>query len=196
MRRRPRPALMLPLLIGLCGALLMVKLSPLAGGPPAHAQAPAPPEPPTGPSPWLAPEGLLPAPEGLAAELAAWQRRLERREVEIAAREEGLQAIEGRVAEEVTRLEELSAELRALLGEVEEEEEARLQSLARMYESMRPKQAAQIFDRLELGVLLQLLRRMREARSAPILANMDPRRAEQVTRELARELEQLPGAGS
>jgi flagellar motility protein MotE (MotC chaperone) len=199
-RRLPRPRLVLPLLIGLAGLLLAVKLLPLAAGlPPAHAEAPEAPEAAQAAEAaprWLAPEGALPVPEALAEELADWQRRLERREADLLAREESLSALEARMADEVARLEGLGAELRALLGEIEEEEEVRLQSLARMYEAMRPKEAARIFDRLEMPVLLQLVRRMREVRSAPILANMDTRRAEQLTRELAREIERHRGAGS
>ena len=65
-------------------------------------------------------------------------------------------------------------------------EEAKLTSLVKIYETMKPKAAAEIFDRLEMSVLIRVVERMREAKSADVLARMDPVRARQVTAELAR----------
>ena len=51
--------------------------------------------------------------------------------------------------------------------------------------------AAEIFDRLEMPVLIRVVERMREAKSADVLARMDPVKAKQVTTELARRTELL-----
>lgn len=56
----------------------------------------------------------------------------------------------------------------------------------RVYEAMRPRDAAAILDELEMPVLLQVIDRMREAKAAPILAAMRPDRARAVTSELSR----------
>jgi flagellar motility protein MotE (MotC chaperone) len=91
-----------------------------------------------------------------------------------------------RVAEQrLARMEELAARLEDLVGQLGQEEEARLQSLVSLYQSMKPKQAAEIFDRLELPVLLRVVRRMRESKLAPIVAAMDPERARELTRALS-----------
>jgi flagellar motility protein MotE (MotC chaperone) len=50
---------------------------------------------------------------------------------------------------------------------------------------MKPKDAARILERLELPILLDVLERMREAKVAPILADMDPAKAKTVTAALA-----------
>ena len=55
----------------------------------------------------------------------------------------------------------------------------------KIYETMKPKAAAAVFDRLEMPVLLELVTRMKEARAADVMARMRPDRAEAVTRELA-----------
>ena len=90
---------------------------------------------------------------------------------------------------QIERLEAFQLELEALVGAAEAEEEERLQQLVKMYESMRAKSAAAIFDQLELSVILAVAKRMREARMAAILAAMNPSRARVVTTELARERE-------
>ena len=95
-------------------------------------------------------------------------------------------------------LEQQTARLRALRDEIaaaieahDAAEEAKLASLVKIYETMKPKAAAEIFDRLEMPVLIEVVERMREAKSADVLARMDPVKAKQVTSELARRSELL-----
>lgn len=91
-----------------------------------------------------------------------------------------------RVAEQrLTHMEELASRLEALLGRVAEDEEARIQTLVSLYQSMKPKEAARIFDQLELSVLLKVARRMRETKLAPIVAAMEPEKARELTRALS-----------
>jgi flagellar motility protein MotE (MotC chaperone) len=73
-----------------------------------------------------------------------------------------------------------------------QEEDGRLRSLVRIYESMKPKDAAQIFDKLEINVLLGVVERMKEQKVAPILASMQPDRARQVTDMLADKSQRPP----
>ena len=56
--------------------------------------------------------------------------------------------------------------------------------------------AAEIFDRLEMPVLIRVVERMREAKSADVLARMDPVKAKQVTTELARRTKLLEARGA
>jgi flagellar motility protein MotE (MotC chaperone) len=136
----------------------------------------------------------LPEVPDVPAELDDIARELQRRRAEVleleaglALREAAVRAAETDLKAQVDRLEAFKRELEALVGEAEAEEEERLQQLVRMYESMRAKSAAAIFDRLELPVILAVAKRMREARMAAILAAMDPARARVVTSELAQE---------
>ena len=54
-----------------------------------------------------------------------------------------------------------------------------------MYENMKPKQAAQIFNGLDMKVLLDVASRMKPAKTSDILARMDPTAAERLTVALA-----------
>jgi len=118
--------------------------------------------------------------------LRARRLEIDRRAEEVAARELLLSAAEHRITQ---RLEELRALQTRLEGEVrgrDEREEAGIRQLVRVYEVMRPRDAAAILDELEMPILLQVLDRMREAKAAPVLAAMRPERARAATAELSR----------
>lgn len=55
-----------------------------------------------------------------------------------------------------------------------------------MYENMKPKEAARIFDKLDMTVLLGVVQQMKTRKMAPILAKMNSSVAQRLTVELAR----------
>lgn len=121
----------------------------------------------------------------VAAELARRAAELDRRERELVLREAALVAVETRLAEQLGRLETLKKELQATAAKIREKDEAELAQLVKTYEAMKAKNAAQVFDQLALDVLLPIVRRMREAKLAAVLAAMEPTKAKQVTAALA-----------
>ena len=136
------------------------------------------------------PRDMSPVELDMLRGLARRRADLETREGELDQREALLEVAERRMAETMTELEALRAEIEGMLGQADARREQQLVSLVRMYEAMRPADAAAIFDGLELEVLLNVLERMREAKAAPIVAGMTPERAREVTSELA--LRQAP----
>ncbi|MEX2453925.1 MAG: hypothetical protein WD470_04435 [Rhodospirillaceae bacterium] len=104
---------------------------------------------------------------------------------DLALRETLLDATEKRLNAKMTELTELKTLIEGLLKRHDEEQEAKLRSLVKIYETMKAKSAAQIFERLEMDVLLDVVERMREAKTAPIFAAMDPAKAKAVTARLA-----------
>lgn len=106
-------------------------------------------------------------------------RRLDQREALIETAQASLEA-------QIARLAELRAEIAAVVERHDAAEEGKLTSLIKIYETMKPKAAAEIFDRLEMPGLIRVVERMRQAKSADVLARMDPVKAKQVTAELAR----------
>ena len=54
-----------------------------------------------------------------------------------------------------------------------------------MYETMKPSDAAAIFDELDMPVLLRVARAMNPRKMAPIMAKMDPVKAQDLTAGLA-----------
>lgn len=123
--------------------------------------------------------------------LSARREALDRRADDLDTRESLLHLAERRLDERIAKLEELRAVIEMHLDTYETQEDERLRNLVRIYESMKPKEAARIFQDLEMDVLLDVVSRMRAQQSAKILAAMDPDRAKTVTTELI-ERKKLP----
>lgn len=125
--------------------------------------------------------------------LAERRAELEQREHEIERRLTILAAAETRIEEKIERLEALRQKIEGATADSEAHHDERIASLSRIYAAMKPKEAAKIFESMEMAVLLDLLSQMRERKSAAILAKMDPNRAQAVTLQLAqREMLPLP----
>jgi flagellar motility protein MotE (MotC chaperone) len=67
----------------------------------------------------------------------------------------------------------------------EEVDNSRFKGVVTMYETMKPKEAAKIFDRLDIGVLLDVASQIKPQIMSAILAQMSPEVAERLTVELA-----------
>lgn len=125
----------------------------------------------------------------LLQSLSQRREELEQRAREIDQREVLLKAAEQRIDQKIAELEHLQGSIESLLVKHDEQTEAQMQSLVKIYESMKPKDAARIFEELDLTVLLEVVERMKERKTAPILAEMNPERAKTVTLELAQRRE-------
>ncbi|MCG8360437.1 MAG: hypothetical protein MI920_33150 [Kiloniellales bacterium] len=129
----------------------------------------------------------------LLQQLAERREELQRRARDMDRRAALLEAAEGRIEQKIKELEDLQSLIESLLVKHDEQEEAQMRSLVKIYESMKPKDAARIFEELDMVVLLEVIERMKERKSAPILAKMNPAKAKAVTLELAQRRE-LPVA--
>ncbi len=121
------------------------------------------------------------------------RQQLEEREREVQLREKLLEAAEKRVEERITELKTIEGRIEQSFGKQEEERKAQLQNLVGMYENMKPKEAARIFDRLDMNVLLGVVQQMKTRKMAPILAKMDATVAQRLTVELAKLASQRVG---
>lgn len=117
--------------------------------------------------------------------LAARREELDRRGKALDTREQLLNAAEKRVEERIAELKEIEARINERLGAQDAENEARLAGVVSMYESMKPKDAARIFERLDMGVLIEVAKRMQPRKLSAVLAAMDPVSAQDLTVELA-----------
>lgn len=129
----------------------------------------------------------------LFEDLTARRKDIEMRERELSMREALLTAAEQELDQKYRELQSIKTEIEELLAEQSEEEIQRVASLVKIYEGMKPKDAARIFNTLEMDVLIEVVGKMSERKSAPILASMDPERARELTIRL-REQKTLPQA--
>lgn len=117
--------------------------------------------------------------------LAERRAALEKREKDMNDREALIKAAELRVEQKIAELNGLRGDIEKLLKKQNAEQEAQLGNLVKIYETMKPKDAARIFDEMEMPVLLEVLQRMKAQKTAPVLAAMSSRKANEVTRQLA-----------
>jgi flagellar motility protein MotE (MotC chaperone) len=67
----------------------------------------------------------------------------------------------------------------------EDVDSKRFKNVVIMYETMKPKEAAKIFERLDIRILLDLATQIKPQRMSEIMAQMSPETAERLTVELA-----------
>ncbi len=116
---------------------------------------------------------------------------LDRRENELSQKQALLDAAEEEIDRKVNELAAMRKKLEELLGQQQTAQDEQIKSLVKIYENMKPKDAAKIFDTLDVEVLMSVIGKMNERKTSPILASMDPERAKLVTIKLA-ERRKLP----
>jgi flagellar motility protein MotE (MotC chaperone) len=129
-------------------------------------------------------------------ELRQRRQELDSRETGLAARESLLVAAEQKVSARVTELQALQKKLESIEAARQEREDTSWQRMVKLYETMKPRDAATIFNELEMPVLLQVLDRMKEAKAAPVLAAMQTDKARDVTAQLAKLRTSRDGPGN
>ena len=210
---KPPIVRVLPLLIVIAGVMLSVRVTDIFRGTfglgsvsvaELQAQQPAKPAtPPAAPSQAQPAAASAPAAASTPAstssgdsnmtqtEMDVLQKLQERRgsldvrERDIERREALLKAAEDQIDRKVAEMKTLQHTIEGLLRQYNDQEDNKMRSLVKIYENMKPKEAAKIFEQLDMGILLEVLERMKEQKVAPILAEMDPSKAKGVTSEMA-----------
>lgn len=123
--------------------------------------------------------------DSILQSLAARRTELEAYEKDLALRASLVDAAEKRVAERQTTLEALEAQISALVDQRQEMEAGQFAGIVAMYETMKPRDAANIFNALDMDVLLRVAKTMNPRKMSPILAAMDAARAQELTVRMA-----------
>lgn len=111
-------------------------------------------------------------------ELDGWAKQVQ-------LKENMLIATEKRINEKVDNLQRMKKDIEDLLALYNEQEDTKIRSLVKIYENMKPKDAARIFEELDMPVLLLVVDKMSERKVSPVLANMSPQKAKDLTVQLA-----------
>jgi flagellar motility protein MotE (MotC chaperone) len=125
------------------------------------------------------------------AERAILERLQERRQEldararELDIRESLIQAAEKRMEGQLAELKETEQHIKDATQQRDDADAARFKGLVTMYENMKPRDAAKIFDRLDIGVLIEIASKIKPQVMSNILAQMSPDIAQRLTVELA-----------
>lgn len=144
-------------------------------------------KPPEQPSKsWFDPAMITDAELQVLQNLSERRRQIEQRESDLDMRAGLLQATEQRIVSKIAELKVIQTTIEGLLKRHDKQRDKQMQSVVKIYEKMKPKDAARIFEQLDMAILLDVVERMREAKTAPIMANMSPVKAKAVTAAMAR----------
>ncbi|MDB5632638.1 MAG: Flagellar protein FlbB [Tardiphaga sp.] len=142
--------------------------------------------PPTTVAPVEPPPQVSASERAILERLQSRRQELEARAREIDIRESLLKAAEKRIESRVDELKGVEAGIKTATDQKGEADAARFKGIITMYEGMKPKDAAKIFDRLEMPVLFEIASQIAPRKMSDILGLMQPEAAERLTVELAR----------
>lgn len=128
--------------------------------------------------------------------LAERRRQLDEMERQLQMREDLLHAAEGRIAKRIDEMKGMEAKLGEAAKAKDEGNSQQISDLVKMYESMKAKDAARVFDKLDISLLAEIARQMNPKKLGDVVAKMAPDQAEKLTVELSnrRRMEAAPAA--
>jgi flagellar motility protein MotE (MotC chaperone) len=131
-------------------------------------------------------QSVSPSERAILERLQSRRQELEARAREIDIRESLLKAAEKRVESRVEELKAIESRITTATHQKSEADTARFKGIITMYEAMKPKDAAKVFDRLEMPVLFEIASQIAPRKMSDILGLMSTEAAERLTVEMAR----------
>jgi flagellar motility protein MotE (MotC chaperone) len=129
---------------------------------------------------------VSPSERAILERLQSRRQELEARAREIDIRESLLKAAEKRIESRVEELKAVESRITTATSQKSEADAARFKGIITMYEGMKPKDAAKVFDRLEMSVLFEIASQIAPRKMSDILGLMSAEAAERLTIEMAR----------
>jgi flagellar motility protein MotE (MotC chaperone) len=129
---------------------------------------------------------VSPSERAILERLQARRQEIEARSREIDIRESLLKAAEKRIESRVEEMKAVESRISNSSDQKAEADSVRFKSIVTMYEGMKPKDAARVFDRLEMPVLIEIASHIAPRKMSDILGLMQSESAERLTVELAR----------
>ncbi len=123
--------------------------------------------------------------ETLFERLGERRALMDQREQDLRVREQLLEAAERRLEERMAELAALEERVSAVAQAEEDRQTEEIARLVQVYSAMRAKDAAAIFDLLDLPILMEVANAMNPRKMADILGEMNPESARQLTIALA-----------
>jgi flagellar motility protein MotE (MotC chaperone) len=128
--------------------------------------------------------------------LQSRRQELDTRNRELEMRENLLKAAEKRLEDKVGELKDTESRVNTAMGTRDKMEAQRFKSIVSMYENMKAKDAARIFDRLDMKILVDVSTQINPRKMSEILGQMSSDAAERLTVELANRASAQPKAAA
>lgn len=125
------------------------------------------------------------AEKALSERLGERRDQIDARLRELDMREKLLETVEKKLEGRVGDLKQIEDGIAETKNKKVEAENQSMKNLVIMYEAMKPKEAARIFDRLSIDVLVPVVQQMNPRKMSEVLAAMTPETAEKLTVAIA-----------
>jgi flagellar motility protein MotE (MotC chaperone) len=135
-----------------------------------------------------------PGERAILERLQTRRQELDTRNREMEMRENLLKAAEKRLEDKVAELKDTESRVNTAMGTRDKMEVQRFKSIVSMYENMKSKDAARIFDRLDMKILVEVSTQINPRKMSEILGQMSSDMAERLTVELANRASAQPKA--
>jgi flagellar motility protein MotE (MotC chaperone) len=127
----------------------------------------------------------VPMERALLENLVKRRKELDEWANSISMKESILNATEKKISSKMEELKKLETDVTALLAQYKSKEDEKNKKLVKIYEGMKPAEAAKIFDTMDLAILLDIISGMNETSAAKIIAKMTTIKAKELTTSLA-----------
>ncbi|MFT3995767.1 MAG: hypothetical protein QM667_00045 [Asticcacaulis sp.] len=132
--------------------------------------------------------GMSPSELKVIQSLAQRRTELDAREKQIGTQEQLITAAEAKLDGRIKQLTDLKTQVQALLDEANKTGDQDVVRMVKVYESMKPKDAARVFETLKDDVRLPIAGKMKERNLAAVLAQMSPDKARDLTEKLSQRM--------
>jgi flagellar motility protein MotE (MotC chaperone) len=129
---------------------------------------------------------VSPSERAILERLQSRRQELDARAREIDIRESLLKAAEKRIESKIQEMKAVESRIAAVSEQRTEADAAHFKGIITMYENMKPKDAAKVFDRLDMPVLFEIASQIAPRKMSDILGLMSTEAAERLTTEMAR----------
>ncbi|MBR2922873.1 MAG: hypothetical protein IKC10_06110 [Alphaproteobacteria bacterium] len=114
-------------------------------------------------------------------ELAERREMLDARAKEIDKRALQLKVAEDEIDRKIAQLKKYEERLIELTSQYNKKEKENIDSLVKLYTAMKPKDAARIFNTLDLEITVAILKGMKPSTTSTIISQMNSERAQEIT---------------
>jgi flagellar motility protein MotE (MotC chaperone) len=128
----------------------------------------------------------------LLQELDRKRVELDRRQQALELREKLVDLMETRLNERTSEMQQLKAQLEALMKNASGKEDEEIQQLALIYGNMKPQAAAVVLNRLDNAIVFDVIKRMPTKKSGKLMESLDPAKARIISEMMADPVVSLP----
>ena len=112
-------------------------------------------------------------------------KELKRREEELKIKEEKIKAIEAKVSKDLEKIEKKISSSKQQLGMQNEKKKENVQTLVKVYSSMKPGEAAKLIEAIDEDLALKIVSGMKSKIAGQVLSQLDVKVAKRISETLA-----------